>query len=60
MPIPNDINGSWSWDYRADANTWAELPITNATQDALLPLDPPSGTEGWMRLTPPSETSSTQ
>jgi len=56
MPIPTDINGAWSWDYRADANTWAELPITNATQDALLPLDPPSGTEGWMRLTPPPET----
>lgn len=58
MPIPTDIRGTWSWDYRADANTWAELPITNATQDALLPLDPPSGTEGWMRLTPPTEESS--
>jgi hypothetical protein len=58
MPIPTDINGTWSWDYRADANTWAELPITNATQDALLPPDPPSGTEGWMRLTPPVETKS--
>ncbi len=55
MPIATDIQGTWSWDYRADANTWAQLPITNATQDALLPADPPSGTEGWMRLTPPIE-----
>jgi len=56
MPIPTDIRGTWSWDYRSDANTWAELPITNATQDALLPPDAPSGTEGWMRLTPPEPT----
>jgi hypothetical protein len=55
MPIPTDIEGTWSWDYRADANTWAEAPVTNATQDALLPADPPSGTEGWLRLTPPPE-----
>ena len=57
MPIATDIAGTWSWDYRADASTWAELPITNATQDALLPPDPPSGTEGWMRLTPPEKDS---
>jgi len=55
MPVATDIQGTWSWDYRADANTWANLPITNATQDALLPPDPPSGTEGWMRLTPPEK-----
>jgi hypothetical protein len=55
MPIPTDINGTWSWDYRADANTWAELPVTNATQDAILPADPPTGTEGWLRLSPPEE-----
>jgi hypothetical protein len=53
MPIPADLNGTWSWDYRADADTWAELPVTNATQDAILSPDPPSGTEGWLRLTPP-------
>jgi len=53
MPVPVDLNGTWSWDYRADADTWAELPVTNATQDALLPPDPPSGTEGWLRLAPP-------
>jgi hypothetical protein len=53
MPIPVDLDGTWSWDYRADANTWAELPVTNARQDAILPPDPPSGTEGWLRLTPP-------
>jgi hypothetical protein len=52
MPIATDIRGTWSWDYRANAGTWAEVLITNATQDALLPLDPPSGTEGWMRLRP--------
>jgi hypothetical protein len=53
MPIPVDLDGTWSWDYRADANTWAEAPVTNATQDAILSPDPPSGTEGWLRLTPP-------
>jgi hypothetical protein len=57
MPLATDIRGTWSWDYRADVSTWAELPITNATQDALLPPDPPSGTEGWMRLTPPDQES---
>jgi hypothetical protein len=54
MPIPTDLDGSWTWTYRADATTWAELPVTNATQDALLPPDPPSGTEGWLRLNPPA------
>ena len=58
MPIATDIRGTWSWDYRADTNTWAEVPITNATQDALLPPDPPSGAEGWIRLTPPDKESS--
>jgi hypothetical protein len=58
MPVPVDLNGTWSWDYRADATTWAESPVTNATQDAILPPDPPSGTEGWLRLTPPSPGSS--
>jgi hypothetical protein len=53
MPLATDINGTWSWDYRSDANTWVESPVQNATQDAILPPDPPSGTEGWLRLTPP-------
>jgi hypothetical protein len=53
MPLATDINGTWSWDYRSDASTWVELPVQNATQDAILPVDPPSGTEGWLRLTPP-------
>lgn len=53
MPLATDINGTWSWDYRSDANTWVELPVQNATQDAIVPADPPSGTEGWLRLTPP-------
>jgi len=55
MPIPVDLNGTWSWDHRADANTWEELAVTNATQDALLSPDPPTGTEGWLRLTPPTK-----
>ena len=57
MPLATDINGTWSWDYRTDVNTWVEAPVTNATQDALLPADPPSGTEGWLRLTPPKDNS---
>ena len=55
MPILVDLNGIWSWDHRADANTWEELAVTNATQDALLSPDPPTGTEGWLRLTPPTK-----
>lgn len=54
MPLAVDLDGTWSWDYRADANTWAESKVTNATQDAILSPDPPSGTEGWLRLTPPA------
>jgi hypothetical protein len=54
MPLPIDLNGTWSWDYRSDANSWSESPVTNATQDAILPPDPPSGTEGWLRLSPPA------
>jgi hypothetical protein len=57
MPVPVDLNGTWSWDHRSDVNTWEELPVTNATQDALLPADPPTGTEGWLRLTPPAPAS---
>jgi len=53
MPLATDIAGTWSWDYRSDANTWTEANVTNATQDAILPPDPASGTEGWLRLTPP-------
>jgi hypothetical protein len=54
MPIPVDLNGTWSWDHRADVDTWEQLAVTNATQDALLSPDPPMGTEGWLRLTPPA------
>jgi hypothetical protein len=55
MPVAVDLNGTWSWDYRSDANTWVESPVTNATQDAILPPDPPSGTEGWLRMSPPQQ-----
>jgi hypothetical protein len=53
MPIPHDINGTWSWDHRIDINTWSNDPITHATHDAILSPDPPVGSEGWLRLTPP-------
>ena len=53
MPIPHDINGTWSWDHRIDVTTWSNDPVTHATHDALLPPDPPTGSEGWLRLTPP-------
>jgi hypothetical protein len=55
MPIPHDINGTWSWDHRSDVNTWTNDPVMHATQDALLPPDPPVGSEGWLRLSPPDE-----
>jgi hypothetical protein len=56
MPIAHDIDGTWSWDHRTDVNTWANSPVTHATQDALLDPDPPEGSEGWLRLSPKSET----
>jgi len=53
MPLATDINGTWVWDYRAAAATWSEDPATNATDDALLGADPPTGIEGWLKLAPP-------
>ncbi|HVT97276.1 MAG TPA: hypothetical protein VHE33_07185, partial [Acidobacteriaceae bacterium] len=29
MPVPIDLNGTWSWDHRADINTWQEQEVTN-------------------------------
>ncbi len=52
MPLATDLNGMWVWDYRSAASAWAESPASNATHDALLPVDPPGGVEGWLRLTP--------
>jgi hypothetical protein len=53
MPIAKEMQGTWSWDHRSDVTTWVEDPVANASADALLPHDPASGTEGWLRLTPP-------
>jgi hypothetical protein len=53
MPLATDLNGTWVWDYRSDAATWTEDPTTNATDDALLPADPPTAIEGWLKLKPP-------
>jgi hypothetical protein len=55
MPIAAELNGTWSWDHRTDVTTWADLPVTHATQDATLADDPPVGSEGWLRLNPPEE-----
>ena len=55
MPLATDINGTWSWDYRSDPITWTEQPATNATDDAILQPDPPTGIEGWLRLQPPAK-----
>jgi hypothetical protein len=54
MPLATDLNGTWVWDYRSDATTWQQDPTTNATDDALLPIDPPTAVEGWLKLTPPA------
>jgi len=56
MPVANELQGTWSWDHRSDISNWAEDPVTNATTDALLPADPASGTEGWLKLTPGTNT----
>src|SRR5262249_37824931 len=52
MPVAKELQGAWSWDHRSDLTTWVEDPVTNATDEALLPPDPAFGTEGWLRLTP--------
>ncbi len=53
MPIPREIQGTWSWDHRVDVAAWAEDPVTNTTGDAILSPDPARGTEGWLKLGPP-------
>jgi hypothetical protein len=57
MPVPTELPGSFSWDHRATVATWAEDPVVNATDEATLPPDPVTGTEGWLRLMPPPQTS---
>jgi hypothetical protein len=52
MPVAADIRGTWSWNHRANATTWAEDPIINSTGDARIPPDPSQGQEGWLKLTP--------
>jgi hypothetical protein len=52
MPLPTDLNGTWVWDYRSAAASWAEGAATNATDDALLGQDPPTASEGWLKLEP--------
>jgi hypothetical protein len=54
MPLAIDLNGTWVWDYRTAAATWTEDPTANATDDALLPPDPPTAIEGWLKLKPPA------
>lgn len=56
MPVPSDIHGSWSWDHRSDITTWAEDKVINATGDATLPDDAATGEEGWLRMTPQTDT----
>ncbi|MEO8880070.1 MAG: hypothetical protein ABI446_06690, partial [Gemmatimonadaceae bacterium] len=58
MPLATDLNGTWVWDYRADATTWTEDDATNATDDALMSRDPASAIEGWLRLVPPKPATS--
>ena len=52
MPLATDLGGTWVWDYRADAVDWREGAVTNATDDALLGNDPPTASEGWLKLNP--------
>lgn len=52
MPVAAHLHGTWSWDHRKSVTEWENLPVTHATQDALLPQDAPMGSEGWLRLRP--------
>jgi hypothetical protein len=56
MPVPTELSGSWSWDHRSDAATWARDPVVNATADALLGTPPAIAEEGWLELDPPEQT----
>jgi hypothetical protein len=51
MPVPSSLEGSWSWDHRADAITWADEPIAQANAEARL-ANAPVAEEGWLKLTP--------
>jgi hypothetical protein len=53
MPIAAELNGTWTWDHRTDVITWANDPVSQANQDALLQPDPPVASEGWLQLNPP-------
>ncbi len=52
MPVAVESFGSWSWDHRTSITAWGEDKVVNATQDAILPIDPVTGSEGWLRLMP--------
>ncbi|MEZ4444531.1 MAG: hypothetical protein R3B72_35985 [Polyangiaceae bacterium] len=55
MPIAAEIGGAWTWTHRADVDRWAEEEVVHAGQEALLPPDPCTLTEGWLRLSPKPE-----
>jgi len=59
MPVASEIKGTWSWDHRSDVSTWTEDPVVNSTADPIIPPDPVSGTEGWLKLGPPPRETST-
>jgi hypothetical protein len=52
MPIPTEAFGAWSWDHRTSITAWAEDKVVNATDGAILPVDPVTASEGWLRLSP--------
>jgi hypothetical protein len=60
MPVAAELHGTWSWDHRKDVTTWENLPVTHATQEALLPQDPPVASEGWLRLRPIDDSAAAQ
>jgi hypothetical protein len=52
MPIPAEIGAAWTWTHRADVDRWAEEEIVHAGHEALLPPDPVTASEGWLKMTP--------
>lgn len=54
MPVAVESFGNWSWDHRTAVAAWGEDKVVNATQDAILPADPATASEGWLRLVPAS------
>jgi hypothetical protein len=52
MPVAADLAGTWTWNHRRDVSAWADDPVVNATDDALMTARVAVAEEGWLTLHP--------